>query len=256
MLKKGIQKKYFDKRWNSLFCHLTAFSDSQNPEELHKVRIEIKRISALFDFIVSCMEGIQLSDHYNPLRPIYKLAEPVRNAQIYLQIIDTYKLNEIEFRKEQNGELLAQARHFNINYNQYISKIQDVYYFYSDLISNIEEKPVIKFYKKNINKIVGFLSDDNVESKLHDCRKRIKQLIYVYEILPENILKKLNADISGLVKLDEYIGKWHDIVSIYDLINGRINKNRETILKLEDLRKKEMFNINSLSYNFILKAKI
>jgi CHAD domain-containing protein len=256
MLKKEVQSMYFNKRWNVMLRHMFTFVNSKDPEELHKMRIEIKKIFAILVFNKSCLNKFKFSKHFIPLKELYKFAEPIRNAQVNLQIIDRYNFCNLELYNEQTKALLSQIKIFCANHQVYFLKIQDVYDSLPDIFSGIDNKCILKFYRKNIKKLSVILNDNNIESKLHEFRKNIKLLIFLSEFIPKTILNKLGIDFTYLDRLQENIGEWHDIVTISDLVMTRDFKTNEAIVKLENLRKKAFFNINSQVYNFNTKINL
>src|SRR5450432_3680523 len=104
MLSKARQRKYFDKRWESLYKHFGLFFISQNPEELHRMRVEIKKINALLFFVQA--------GEKNSLKKIFKHDGLIRNTQVNLQLITNYKIADNAFKKEQQQLLINESKRF------------------------------------------------------------------------------------------------------------------------------------------------
>jgi len=94
MVKKGRQQKYFNKVWHSMLAHLYAFCETQKQEELHRFRVQVKKIKALLLFL----QGLASVQHLKPLQSIFKHAGKIRSAHIHLRLIEQYQLANAELK--------------------------------------------------------------------------------------------------------------------------------------------------------------
>src|SRR5262245_40066697 len=124
MFKKEKQEEYFEKRSKGLQRHLHAFFKFMDPEEIHKVRVEVKKISALVNFLSDYSGQKKISDSFEPVKKMFKKAGQVRTAHVNLQLIKKYHLVNEKLRDEQNKNLVYQTGKFCEKRDDYLAGIK------------------------------------------------------------------------------------------------------------------------------------
>lgn len=253
MLKKERQYKYFDKRWEALLAHLKAFSQNQDPEDIHDLRVEIKKIYALLTLAEKCSTGIEFSGYLKPVKKIFKEAGNIRDAQIYLQLISSYGNTNEAYEKRQHELIKRREKRFCISINTHIRSTKKPHTIIRKSLADIKNDCIQEFYKKQIKKIEQAVSDLANKKRLHKCRKRIKKMIYLRGMLDSALKKKLNLNFDYLGKLEEAISKWHDSVVTIDILKNTPFVKKLLLNKLETQCKQLIRRISILSRNFSKK---
>ena len=253
MLKKERQYKYFDKRWEAMLAQLKTFSQNQDPEAIHHLRVEIKKIYALLTLIEKCSGYIELSGHAEQVKKIFKEAGSIRDAQINLKLISGYGHTNDEYDNRQNNLIKRREKKFCLAINTHIKGIKKPYTIIRKSMSDIKNDCILQFYKKQIKKVEQAITDLTKEKQLHKCRKRIKKMLYIHSLLDSALKKKLEVNIDYLGKLEEAISKWHDSVVTLDVLRNTPFVKKQLLTKLETQCRQLIRRISILSRNFSKK---
>jgi len=230
MLRRGRQRKYLKKHWRAIQSHLALFLASQNPEELHHLRLEVKRISAYISLLRHCSCRNDLRSQFEPLRQLFKTAGKIRSAQINLSLADSNYLADEEFRRVQQDIIITQT--YDLRIGKYASVIRSTKRRWSKRISTMHDRCILMLFRRELNAISEMLSKDWSAEELHLCRKRIKRILYNFELLNKPLTKRLNLNIEYLNHLQDSIGKWHDAATSLKTFSAFSQANPQTISHL------------------------
>lgn len=176
--------------------HLQSFLKSEDQEELHRFRIQVKKISAF----------LMLMDHVNhdgkhikcfkPVKEVFRRSGKLRNSYIARKLKpDSLPANKSagSFRK--------------LVYRRW-KKIKKANLAIRRKIKGVKPAPLQRFYRSELLQVALSLKQLRSDDQLHDCRKRIKGFLYNYKLFKEVLDMALNT--RYLEQVEEAIGKWHD----------------------------------------------
>jgi CHAD domain-containing protein len=248
MLKKKRQHEYIDKRCKSMILHINAFCVKKSPEELHKLRVEIKKLRAFISFAEK-LTNEKFSKHIKPVIKIFKQAGEMRTANLNLKMIRKYRIHNAGFKKEQQAVFKTASEEFCASSEKNKTSICECCEAIRGKCHDIDNKEIIDFYKKRIRSLSAFFSKKTGEGKLHDHRKKIKILLYTESFLQRSVREKLKLNRSYLDALQNAIGEWHDTTLLIGLFQNmnfagketikQLTKKRETLLQAATLQAKE-----------------
>ncbi len=253
MLTQQKQKAYYQKRSQRVMKHFHAFIQAQDPEELHHLRVEIKKLKALVSFSEKCSKDKKIAAHFKKTKKLFKAAGLVRSAQVNLEIINKYKMAGPAFKKEHSRLLKNHSQQFLKKADQLEKRWKEVHKKIVKDLQDIEGKCMVKVYLEYLQELSLLFSDQDLEKNLHEGRKIIKNLLYMYNLLPSVTLKKLHLNIPYLKKLEDQIGKWHDNILAYELLLEG-NMDNATTKKIETNTKRMFKLIQSSVEEFPEKA--
>ncbi|HEX2787673.1 MAG TPA: CHAD domain-containing protein [Ignavibacteria bacterium] len=258
MLKKKKQEKYFNRHWEAMFTHLYNFCVAENPEELHKLRVEIKKLEALFMLLKECSwnnyDDKRFRKKFMSVKKIFKNAGRIRNAHINLQLLDKFKTENSDFKDKQKTILQEQSSKFCNDMIFYADKISKNHKSLMKLLYDAESKKILDLYKKQLKKINKIFKSYKKPAELHKSRKNIKQLLYVYSILNKPFIKKIKLNAKYFDNLQEIIGKWHDTEITIDLLTSTGFSDSAVMNDLKKQSKDYIKKIDSNTVNFLKKA--
>ncbi|HYK47861.1 MAG TPA: CHAD domain-containing protein [Parafilimonas sp.] len=233
MLKKEQQYEYIDKRCENATLAVKNFGENKDHEELHKLRVEIKKLKACAAF-TSKLAGEHYKKKLRPVSEIFKKAGEIRTARLNLATLKKYRIRATAFRQGQLaiGENVAQQ--FNTSSGRYTQVIKSTCDELRDDCGDISNKKIREFYSKKIELLSMFFTEKFDEGKLHERRKIIKRLVYVDSLLPDKLKAELAINIPYLDTLQDIIGKWHDALVIIDLLNKAGTGEQKTALLLRE----------------------
>lgn len=255
MLSKSSQKQYLKKRTKKLLRSYHLFNEFENPEDLHKMRLEFKKISSLVTFLTLININPKLKKQLNAIRPIFKKAGLVRMAQLNLNLADKHELTDIEMIEMQNAVLDNHLMEFRMNYYDNTEKLSRSLKKINRGIVRISEKDIKIFYKNQIIVLADLLKSADIETVLHECRKRIKNLIYTYRLMPTKLKNRVYLNVDYLDEIQEEIGEWHDLAEAIILFEKYDSKHIANIAILHIHSEIKLEEIQRLVNHFKIKVK-
>src|ERR1044071_5540829 len=110
MLKKKRLQKFLFKRCQKICDHLQVFCATNDPEELHQLRVEIKKINALIFLLHTCSP--KRIEAYKFIKKIFRQAGRIRSSQVNLQMMAEYGLENASFEEEQKEIIAKEHQEF------------------------------------------------------------------------------------------------------------------------------------------------
>ncbi|MEP6513067.1 MAG: CHAD domain-containing protein [Parafilimonas sp.] len=249
MLKKRRQYKFLEKRCNAMQTHITDFVIKEDFEALHELRVEIKKLRAFAAFAEKYTEG-NFSKTLKPVIKIFKYAGRIRTAQLNLQMIKKHKIGNADFINNQQVFCQENSDKFKDSLKFYINTIQKFCKKIKSKFHDIENKKIVVFYKKQLDFLKSFFQEELDEKKLHECRKKIKLLLYMENLLPKKVKQKLKLNKTYLDKLQDAIGKWHDAVLTAELLKTRNLTGEEKLKQIFNKKNKLLQTVKLLAKFF------
>jgi CHAD domain-containing protein len=233
MLKKSIQTKFLLKRLESAAKHLENlenFVKTKDPEELHDLRVNIKKLKALVFFSDVANKKSKIKKRFEPVKPIFREAGDVRTAILHKNMLRKHGVKD-ELLDKQVEAALKKAKDILLNHSTtYIHRFKTIENRMRDHLVDIDKISIEKAFKKQIKKLDKLYADP--ESELHDSRKTIKHIIYMHDMLPKTMKKNIPLDIPYLKQLEGTLGRWHDdVMAIEFLKKGKAHPKTLTTLQ-------------------------
>lgn len=217
MLKKSKQRRYLvkkDKQWQQ---ELETFSDSRDPEAIHRLRVAVKKIKAVAYFSQAC-SGNNTKKDFRLLRKMYKQAGAIRDAGNHLELLERVHAAP-EFFKQEQQELQAEAAQDFVNsIRTYRKKGKKAARRLLADIRSVRLDCIRDWYAAELIKVSILLNASGDD--LHQARKELKTLLYVFKLLPSRIARALRLDGDYLDKLQNAIGDWHDAFVVAATLSG------------------------------------
>jgi len=126
-MKKKEETKYLDKEWKQMNVHLKAFLESGDQEELHKFRVQIKKVRAMLNLFENTSKQHGLLKDFKPVRQIFKYAGHIRDAHTNLQLSARYSLKNELFETGQQKIIEEGVTEFQYQGKKHIKHIKDAY---------------------------------------------------------------------------------------------------------------------------------
>lgn len=223
---------YYTSQFKKIKQNYFLAAKKHDSEGIHYLRVETRRIKALFDLVKSINSEFRFKNHYRGLRYLFEFSGELRDIHVQRVIAKEIEMglniNFIDYNVFlQNKELIAEKR-------------------FSDCIK-IMRKNVLKPNKKIIKRALSNISDDTAaarvkhqfeillnqlincgnseelkEDKLHQIRIFSKKARYAIEIIQQCFPDIENKnDLLGLLKeIHQVLGKWHDYEVSLDFLKS------------------------------------
>lgn len=212
----NLPAEYLLKQSDASVLWLEKYVLTKGEFELHELRVHLKRIRAVLDFVAYLnlhprKEKLLLGR----LHSIAHEAGFIRDSQLIIKWLKknryTLLLHEssIEEKLHLSVDLFIKE---NLKNRKRIRKIQNECLLYTKKMNN---KSILKFLKTKNQFLLDALKKVKRE-QWHDLRKAIKKLLYAIHWLQEKDKIKLLTikKYNNLDLLQEAIGNWHDAVQI------------------------------------------
>ncbi len=217
-------KKYFEQQHDLALKNLELAQAIFSEKPLHELRVSIKRIKALFDFLAELLpKETEISHYFKPFKEIFRVAGKLRDAQV------------------QERLLLKCAKDWNLPaplaYETHLKKIQNIAFHKFKKTAQHVKLGDIKSEKRTLKKILDAISEETLpidtesllryrfanvrllvqepteEDSLHEARKMIKSIYYVLHLVFAPTTPQQYQDLKHL---EEVIGDWHDLAILSD----------------------------------------
>ncbi|GAA4848303.1 CHAD domain-containing protein [Algivirga pacifica] len=207
---------YYEKLQNEFYQHTRNTLFRREEEDIHQLRVTVKKLRALLHLIAYSSEGIyHSSSHLTIFKPLFKAAGTIRDLQIHLKLLEkedtpsflTQKLQqEIEI---QQTLLTQQLIHFDfqrlLQLDQHLVKVikhQSTSKILSDLKSYVQREQ---------QQVEELLKEDHPYQHLHEVRKHLKKVATILDLgLHIRSSKKLEEQLQAVKTTNTLLGEWHD----------------------------------------------
>ena len=198
-------------------------------EDVHQLRVSIKKLRAIFDFFQEATDGkLMAGPNYSTLKPLFKTAGRIREHQINASLLNEYKASEeiqdaflrmVDLTdRSDKKQLEEEIRNFD---RQAFDAIE------TDIKKYCENEPGhaivghMHQFIQNQFQLVQQIMTGNLNNKLvHKIRirlKTIKPLLGLAWQLPGSPYTE--HDFLKLEETEKFIGSWHDQVLLIEVLD-------------------------------------
>jgi CHAD domain-containing protein len=218
--------QFAQKRFKRLRKYLKHFPAEGGKEELHQIRVEIKKIKALLRLIHYHDKNFHDHKNYIPFRIIFREAGKIREVGLRKELLEQYTQIHVPFYQSPN-RLQTKFIQSTPTHIRLIKKHQKALLKKIDLI---KASTYHQYLKKKKRELTKKLRPDFKQHDLHLLRKLIKEITYLSQIT----IRKNKIE-PFLIESASMIGQWHDKKILIPWIRKNVPQASETInrLKLE-----------------------
>ncbi len=227
---------------------LKAYRISGNDEvALHRLRLSIKKIKALTVLSKACAIKSPLKD-FRLLEDLFSLSGQIRDSNSSLLYWEKYQLITPQERHRQLACIASPSDKLLAGKKAFLKKGNKAGRLLQADVRAISDRCIRTWYARTLIHIGVLLTASG--DQLHQARKKIKSLLYVYKILPDPVVAALQLNQEYLDSLQDAIGQWHDIVMA---INGSGDASPAKPAMMQECRDKEAA-VRELASDYYRKA--
>ena len=252
MLSRKKQKKYLTKKERDLLIQLQVYSDSGDADALHQLRLDVKKVKAFVQMVKACSDKKMsggVSKDFDLLKKMFRQAGKVRDASNTIKILEQQHWVPAAFTTEQDELRVSAGDEFRRQVGEYRKKGKKAGRRLLKDVNAIHTRCVRDWYAGQLIRIGVLLTASG--DRLHEARKKIKELLYVEKLLPAGLVEELRLDHDYLDKLQELIGQWHDMAVIVAAYAGR--PGADSVAMVSECREREK-RVRELAGDFYLRA--
>jgi CHAD domain-containing protein len=251
-MKGREERKYFDKEWMEMKASLKSFLKTMQQEDLHRFRIQVKKIRALLILLESAAHKPKLTKYFIPVRKVFKQAGEIRSAYINLKISKAHQFNSELFVTGQYGLMEKAIIDFIDSSDKNLKEIENSHKALKGRIQPVSNLHISLFYNDQLKKIADAFSQLQFDEGLHELRKRIKNLVYNHKLVHMALNTEFNK--NYLDGIQTAIGDWHDNVLAIELFSLSETENETALNKLKKQHAKLEDNISAITNDFYNQA--
>jgi|APTNR8051073442_1049403.scaffolds.fasta_scaffold00003_25 CHAD domain-containing protein len=231
-------KKYADKRVYNLKALLVSAKFSDDPEILHQIRLEIKRLKAVLALLHFEDIGFAAHKAFIPLRKIFREAGKIREPSELRKLLTRFAADTVVVKliRMPTPKIL---QNFKKNISGFVKDVKKVKPKILKRSKRINQKMMKKYLVSLDKTIKKDLYPKLNPFTLHGTRKIIKELIYLSPLGKEG--KHIP---SFFTETANSIGLWHDKQLVLQLLMPNPAANKETIQKLQESCDQELQHLD------------
>ena len=233
-MSKPLLKQAIQQELSLIHQHLKLYVADREAERLHQIRVSVKKIRAYIYLTEITFHVKYTEDH---LKKLFKTAGQLRELQIAVVLVEAIRerplnfINRLKKETQQNEERFAgQCKTFR----KELKKNERSFIFPTRLAPKEE---LIRFFKqewKTCQKLL--LKHDRMA--LHEYRRKLKYMMYAFNILPKKLRNQISIDKKSIDKMQEKIGDWHNLHSLIEFLQQQ-SKDTEVQDILRNLKYEE-----------------
>lgn len=216
-MKKKEEEKHLRNEWKKMEAHLKAFSRSGDQEELHKFRVQVKKLRAMLTLFENASRQHGLLNCFKPVKQVFKNAGTVREAYTNLKLGEHFQLKNEDFEKGQHDLIDEGIKRFKREKKRHFKKIGTAYWSLKKHLRRIDNSAIAEYYKRQLETLALEMAAPLFTEDMHSDRKKIKILLYNYPIAGKALSNAVTFNSAYLDRLQDHIGRWHDNVVATEL---------------------------------------
>lgn len=223
---KTALKKYSQKRVKAITALLQKPARTYTVATFHGLRVEIKKLSALFELVNDCSKDFKRKKTFKPFKSIFRQAGKVRELQLVEAMLKKYNFQsslKVYLHDLEQLRLKEQKIFFSIINEKFAAQVKNTCKDLAPFLKKTDKKEVKEYMEKKKKEIETLLDQTTLKAEqVHEVRKRLKQFYYNRKSLA--ILKQ-NKQSTETDALPELLGKWHDGQVIMRYLSKAIDAN-------------------------------
>jgi CHAD domain-containing protein len=232
-------KSYSKKRFKNLKQDLKSYGRLQDPEVLHRIRVEIKKIKVLINLIDFSVKKFKGHQHFVPLRTIFRKAGEIRQPEVLYKLLLLYQIGNVPDAHIPKSEIMDKlSKVFQKKTSTYVEVVNEQEKKIKKQYGKVSKTEAKEYLKKRKRELEHLLYRDFNKKELHKVRKTCKEIVYLHWI--DN---SKEPDLF-YTEVEDRIGQWHDKQVLIPILKKK--KVVDEVTKLMASSKEDMMNLKEL----------
>lgn len=237
--RSGYASDNFKKRLKRIEEILRLKQEEITKESIHELRLEIKKVKAVFTLLAYINNNFPLHRYYRPFKTVFEKAGDIRTVQIEQELLKNYisdpsdrYLDQLKKLVEEKSNALGKKVRSHT-----VVKLKSSKKGILSFLNKISENQLKQFLKKKSGKLVRMIERKIFEEQyLHLLRKKLKRFYFIARMLYPDVTIP-----EPWNRLMELLGKWHDEQIAIEHLRKAIYSSRfsqDEINRLHDIKRK------------------
>lgn len=191
--------KYAKKRLVRLQSALQEFGHRSDPELIHQVRVEIKKLKALLNLMGYSRKKFKSHETYIPFRTIHRASARIWEPVVMQRLLKQYAITIPNVNSTQEIEK------FRSKIPKFVKAVRKGKQSILPSAKKVVKDDYRKYLKKKNRQVCDLITSGIPLRQLHLIRKQVKEVYYLLGIFKKR--KQINP---LLARCDNLIGNWLD----------------------------------------------
>jgi len=211
---------YFKVQAKVAMQELDKYFHDPQVEILHQFRVELKKIRAVFFHLEEMRDQKAVKKIHQDVKKIFRKAGEIRELQLEIAWLEKHRKFNLLRLMQYESKLRKSDKYFHKRIPYMLDTFKKACRKTEHRLSKLSQQQTNQYISKKWQVVLLPLLTNIDEKYWHETRKGVKQLVYArHWINAETILqKKVISIFLSLDKLQNSIGKWHDL----DLLENKI----------------------------------
>jgi CHAD domain-containing protein len=211
---------------------LRGFMKNGDQDKLHKFRVGIKKLRAVATLIEQTTALNDVRNGLKPVRETYQLSGKVRDSYLHVELAKSVSADK-KYLSAEKQVMKKGTRKLRKGRPHHIKMLRRAKDKLLKRVPRVKDKNVSLFYDMELRSIAKCLSSSKGVEEMHDCRKRIKVLLYNLPLVGKKLIVPVNEDY--LQQVQTAIGDWHDHVLAADQFAALGDKSELLMMEVKEL---------------------
>jgi len=198
---------YITQRFSGIRQNLYAYAAEKKQEQIHWLRVDIKKIRALLSFLNKMDDTEKLPKKM--LRRLFNDAGILRENHINMGIFKKVSYSGKLLTGLSEKQKLLETQ-FIDKISRYLAGVKRAEKKLRLPHHKLKKKELKKYFIAQVSNAENLFYDRGDKKNIHRFRIRIKKMMYLYHALPAGLQKSTGLNAAYLNKLQTVAGKWHD----------------------------------------------
>lgn len=242
-------KSYAEKRFHKLADSLESYRQVEDPEVLHLIRLELKKIKSILNLLQYGVRNFNGHKHYVPFRTIFRRAGEIRQPEVIYKLLLQYQVEGITDSQIPNTQQVERlTKEFRTEVPAFLEMVSTEKKKLTKHIRKLSKKEAKKYLIKKRKELSRLLFPHFKTATLHKTRKNIKEIIFL------QWADTSRKTIAFFKKIEKVIGQWHDKQVLLPILRKGNHEDQASLLKAEC--KKELLSLQKTIRSFYGKGKV
>jgi CHAD domain-containing protein len=205
--------EYFKVQSKSAIKDLEKYFHDPQVEILHQFRVELKKIRAVFFHLEEMPDQKAVKKIHQEVKKIFRKAGQIRELQLEIAWLEKHRKFNLLRLMQYESKLRKSDKYFHKRIPFMLDSFKKACRKTEHKLSKLTQQQTNQYISKKWQDVLLPLLTNIEEKNWHETRKGVKQLVYArHWISADTILhKKVISIFLSLDKLQNSIGKWHDL---------------------------------------------
>jgi CHAD domain-containing protein len=232
-------KVYANKQFKALKEDLESYHHLQDPEVLHKIRVEIKKIKVVLNLINYCVKKFKGHRHFIPFRTIFRKAGAIRQPEVLYKLLMLYQIGGVtdeQIPRSKKLDKLSAA--FQKEVPLFIGSVKTQKKKIKKHFDQVAKDNAHRYVKRKKQELEQLLFPTFNKAGLHKARKICKEVVYLHWIDNQPKPDPFFNEVENI------IGQWHDKQILLPIVKK--NKAVDEVSKLTTASQEDLINLKKL----------